>query len=551
MIISIIQARTGSTRFPRKIYEDLNGKAAIQRVLRSVSDNKLVDYIILAMPEYDKAELYRLLENGFFKECTDKRFRTYFGDSDDLIARYYNAAKSVNAEGADLVVRTTADCPFGGVLIDEMLREYLRLGYSGYMANTESISRASYQDGVDCEIFPMWLLEEATLSAKTKHQREHVTPYFYDGSSKCNRFPYDNLAPHTTIPDKFYNFSFDDGEDRNLIIELCKNYDKYDSKLNGIQKLIKAIEDTDFPSREYKKKRSTVYRVVEGVLGYKRLDPIPDTKSVDDFYKNKYYEMIKEGTGKPEQLSRMLAEDKKAASAERAWLNKTTYSDIAHFIKKYSAGKKVLDIGCGTGDLVEVLEANGLDVSGLDPSTYAIEVAKAAGCKKVYNNSLEDFFKNNTEKFDAVVLVNVLEHVPDPNSIIKMAREMLIGGGIIVVIVPNDFSRIQSIAKKKIGATSDWWVAIPDHINYFNYSSLNNFMTRSGFRNVYTQGDFPMELFLLAGQNYIGNRNVGKKCHDIRVRVEMGIPSSIKRFIYRLCSKIGIGRDCFYVGKKV
>jgi len=261
--------------------------------------------------------------------------------------------------------------------------------------------------------------------------------------------------------------------------------------------------------------------------------------------------MIKEGVGKPEQLSRMLAEDKKAALVERTWLNKTTYSDIAHFIKKYSVGKKVLDIGCGTGDLIGVLEANGLDVSGLDPSTYAIEIAKTAGYKKVYNSSLKDFFKNNTEKFDVVILVNVLEHVPDPRNTIRMSREMLAPGGIIIIVVPNDFSKIQAVAKKKIGTTDDWWVAIPDHINYFNYSSLNNFMTRFSFENIYTQGDFPMELFLLVGQNYIGNRDIGKRCHDIRVRAEMIVPNFIRRFAYNLCAGVGIGRDCFYIGKKV
>jgi SAM-dependent methyltransferase len=247
----------------------------------------------------------------------------------------------------------------------------------------------------------------------------------------------------------------------------------------------------------------------------------------------------------------MLAEDKKSASIEKEWLNKTTYSDIAHFVKKYSGGKGVLDIGCGTGDLIEVLVEHGLDVSGLDPSTCAIEIAKAAGCKKVYNSSLEEFFNKNTDKFDAIILVNVLEHVPDPSGIIRMAREMLTGGGVIIVIVPNDFSKIQAMAKKKLGCLNDWWVAIPDHINYFNYSSLNDFMMRSGFNNIYTQGDFPMEVFLLAGQNYIGDRRVGKKCHDIRVKAEMFVPNVIRRLAYSALAKVGIGRDCFYVGRKV
>lgn len=251
MIGTIIQARTGSTRFPRKIYEDMHGKAEIQRVLEGVSQNKLPDRVILAMPEYDKPEFDRLMLDGFFKECTDERFRVYFGDADNLVLRYYNAARQ---NGLDIVVRVTADCPFGGVLIDSMLTEYMQNKYNGYMSSTEAISKTPYQDGVDVEIFPMWLLEETASMAKTKYQLEHVTPYMYDGSSTCLRYPYDNCEPHTVIPNKFYNFSFDDDEDRRLIIELCKNYDMYDNNVTSISKLIHAIEKTSFPGREYKKK---------------------------------------------------------------------------------------------------------------------------------------------------------------------------------------------------------------------------------------------------------------------------------------------------------
>ena len=204
------------------------------------------------MPEYDKFEFDKLMLDGFFKECTDDRFTAYFGDADDLVARYYNAAR---INDLDIIVRVTADCPFGGVLIDDMLTEYIQNKYNGYMSSTEAISKTPYQDGVDVEIFSMELMAKAKSMASTKYQREHVTPYFYDGSSSCNKHPYDNCAPHTVIPNKFYNFSFDNDEDRKLIIELCKNYDACDNSMTNINKLIYAIENTSFPSREYKKIR--------------------------------------------------------------------------------------------------------------------------------------------------------------------------------------------------------------------------------------------------------------------------------------------------------
>lgn len=297
---------------------------------------------------------------------------------------------------------------------------------------------------------------------------------------------------------------------------------------------------------------NTSYTIAEDpVLKYKHIDPIPSAKDVEEFYKNKYYEMISDGTGKPEQLSRMLDKNKSESDKERLWLQKTTYSDILDVIKKRAPGKKVLDIGCGTGDVMKLLLNNGIDACGLDPSTYAIEVAKANGCTNVHNCSIDDFYKQNIEKFDAIVLVNVLEHVPDPKGLISMVNNMLVDNGIVVIVVPNDFSRIQALAKRWLKRSDDWWVAMPDHINYFNHASLKFFMEKLGFTKLHLQGDFPMELFLLAGFCYLGNRDIGKKCHSLRVKAEMLLPNPVRRFFYTILAKLGLGRDSFYVGKKV
>ena len=52
-----------------------------------------------------------------------------------------------------------------------------------------------------------------------------------------------------------------------------------------------------------------------------------------------------------------------------------------------------------------------------------------------------------------------------------MAKELLSPGGIICIQVPNDFNQLQLLALKKV-TKKEWWVAIPDHINYFDFQSL-------------------------------------------------------------------------------
>jgi len=242
MIGIIIQARTGSKRFPRKIYEDINGKYTLQRVLSGVKDSLLAHKIILAMPKYDKDEFEKRKGNGEFKDFIDKRFDTYFGSPEDLVDRYFQSAKMF---GIDLVVRVTADCPLvQGKIIDEMLIEYLKRGYNGYMGCNELLAKAAYPDGLDVEIFPYWMLAEVHQLADDPLDREHVCTFMYRRGTEYNLYTFENKRPNTMITKKFMNFSFDTPEDLRLITEIVKNYDKHGD-------LNKALKETNFQIREW------------------------------------------------------------------------------------------------------------------------------------------------------------------------------------------------------------------------------------------------------------------------------------------------------------
>ena len=292
------------------------------------------------------------------------------------------------------------------------------------------------------------------------------------------------------------------------------------------------------------------YDIIENPdYGYKHLDPVPQEKELTNFYQSQYYDLIRKGGRAPEL--RRLMEGGKEGELEREWLSNILYSDICFVLNQHASGKRVLEVGCGTGEFLSYMKENGFDTVGIEPSSDAMAIAESKGIM-VHNSTFEEFIKyyisNNIDSFDAVTFLNVLEHVPNPVQIVEITKTILKPGGIICIRVPNDFSEIQLAAQKQLDI-KPWWIAAPDHINYFNFKSLNYFLERLGFKVIYSQGDFPMELFLLMGENYVGNPDLGSKCHRKRVNFEMSIPSDLRHRIYRSLAEIGLGRDCLVFGR--
>jgi 2-polyprenyl-3-methyl-5-hydroxy-6-metoxy-1,4-benzoquinol methylase len=293
------------------------------------------------------------------------------------------------------------------------------------------------------------------------------------------------------------------------------------------------------------------YRVIEDpVYGYKRLEPVPDEKEIANFYKTQYYEKVREGKSAAE-LHRFLSRGEEA-ERERSWLRATLYSDVSYVLNQYAINNRVLDVGCGTGEMLSFLRESGFDTTGIEPSEEAVKIVQTQGIT-AFNCTLEDFVdyykSSGMNAYAAVVLLNILEHVPKPEKLLELTKEVMEqNGGIICVRVPNDFNELQSIARQELNK-EPWWIALPDHINYFDFSSLQALLERFGFEVIYSQGDFPMELFLLMGDDYVSDPEIGKTCHQKRVNFEKKIPGELRRRIYQTLAEVGVGRNCLVFGK--
>lgn len=220
---AIIQARMGSTRLSGKVMKKIKGKTVLEHVIERVNQSNLIDTIIIATTthERDNVIAYKAMECGV---------KFYRGSEDDVLSRYYYAAKE---NGIDLVVRITSDCPLiDPFVIDGTVECFLKNDNDIVSNAGAETSNRTYPRGLDTEVFSFENLEKAFSNASEKYQREHVTPYIYEHSSKV--YYYKNDVDYSR-----FRWTLDTEDDLKLISEIYKHLykGKHDFYMNDIIKL--------------------------------------------------------------------------------------------------------------------------------------------------------------------------------------------------------------------------------------------------------------------------------------------------------------------------
>lgn len=153
--------------------------------------------------------------------------------------------------------------------------------------------------------------------------------------------------------------------------------------------------------------------------------------------------------------------------------------------KKYKMATKdlepgrMLEIGCGAGDFLHIMEIHGWDCTGIEPSESAKEIAtkkvKAVLLNPQEINQLED------ESFDLITMWHVLEHVDNLKEEIYQLQRLLKKGGRLVLALPNFKSADAQYYK-------EYWAAydVPRHLNHFCRESINNIFKTTDFKRIKT-----------------------------------------------------------------
>jgi glutamate-1-semialdehyde 2,1-aminomutase len=163
-VVAIVQARMGSTRFPNKVMKPINGVPMIELLLSRLSHAKEIDQIVLATSvEPNNIALAEHVRNlGYACEL---------GSENDVLERYVQAAE---ANGADVVVRITGDCPLvDPQLVDECVLRF-KAAPLDYFSN---IAPPTYPDGLDIEVVTLATLQRALRESDKTFDHEHVTPF--------------------------------------------------------------------------------------------------------------------------------------------------------------------------------------------------------------------------------------------------------------------------------------------------------------------------------------------------------------------------------------
>lgn len=204
MIAAIIQARMGATRLPGKVMKTLNGKPMLWHIVKRLNYSKKIEKIIIATTDKDEDKVIA-------KFAEDEGIDFYCGSSEDVLDRYYQAARKF---GAGHIVRITADCPMiDPEVVDKVIDFYLTKKCD-YASNT---IKPTMPDGLDTEVFSFQALESAWKEAKKDSEREHVTPYIKNDKL----FTIENYEDD--VNRSSMRWTVDEEADYRFVIEVYKN----------------------------------------------------------------------------------------------------------------------------------------------------------------------------------------------------------------------------------------------------------------------------------------------------------------------------------------
>jgi SAM-dependent methyltransferase len=139
------------------------------------------------------------------------------------------------------------------------------------------------------------------------------------------------------------------------------------------------------------------------------------------------------------------------------------YQNILDQIEPVRKTNRILDFGCGTGLFLEVARERGWDVVGVEISELAIQHLK--------KKNIPCLTADNSQPFDAVICIEVIEHVANPRQTIEWFAKMIRPGGYLYLTTPNITTFSLAWMKR------DYLITYPEHLSYFTVGSMKRMLS--------------------------------------------------------------------------
>ena len=247
---------------------------------------------------------------------------------------------------------------------------------------------------------------------------------------------------------------------------------------------------------------------------YYRVDPLPTEEELAQYYKDIYFQDLKSPWYQKEY----------SADEIRYFRNIVS---IAHHIVEREQKKKgwtLLDVWSWEWFLSAFFEEKWWDVALCDFWSYGLELQNKHLLDKLEQWNIFEILKQKSEAkvtYDYVNLMNVLEHVLDPEELLERLHALMHKDSILWIKIPNDYSDFQKALLKDGHIDNDFWFCPLDHLNYFTFESLKTLAEDKWFEVVSMLADYPVDQFLTNEfSNYKRKPETGKAAHASRVYTE-------------------------------
>lgn len=207
--------------------------------------------------------------------------------------------------------------------------------------------------------------------------------------------------------------------------------------------------------------------------------------------------------------------------------------------------RRLLDVGSGTGHFARVASTLFPTVLGIEPDERMASLAEYLVMQGEYKDV-------NSGGWHTISAHFVMEHLPDPRHFLQWARDRLAKDGLLLVTIPNDFSKLQIKYRRTVyglNLLESYWLN-EYHISYWNHESFSRLLVNNGYEILEVYGSWEPEEYLFGGMNYLVDHTLGRTFHQNRMEMDLEMTREQRLAKYLKLGREGRGRDLTFLCRK-